>query len=120
MMAYRPGSSLTASAEEIARRNGISPALATSKEARAAAPLHPEPPAIKGAVKVAGFPVKTRYPFQQIADDGGVWKLDPAEFGAKPQSVRQAAITWATKKDMTTQTAVDDGMVFVQFTRRPA
>ena len=121
--AYRPGSALTASPAEIARRNGITPRrqpapFSAPKEWHAEMDTGDGPiRQIKGAVKVAGFPVKTRYPFQQIADDGGVWRLDPAEFKAKPQSVRQAASAWAVKKGLTVQTAVDEGMVFVQFTK---
>jgi hypothetical protein len=99
---------------ERARRNGISPALATSKEARAAEPM----PALKGAVKVGAFPDKSRYPFQQIAADGGVWKINPAEFRTKPQSVRSAASKWAIDRGLQAKVVVDDGHVYVQFTRK--
>lgn len=104
-------------------------ALATSREARAATPapamvrgtvLPPEPgpagpAAIKGAVRVAEFPDRTPYPFAQIASDGGVWRIDPAEFKAKPESIRSAAWTWAKKKGLTVKVVLSDGQAFVQF-----
>jgi hypothetical protein len=112
-----------------ARRNGLSPAartapsaLATSREARAAVPTPAEPPspAVKGAVKVDVFPDHCRYPFAAIAADGGIWRLDPAEFGiAKPESLRTQALSWARKHNVTAKTAVSDGHVYVQFGGKP-
>lgn len=121
-MAYRAGSSVLAgSPAEIARRNGIDPALATSREARAAVPVPSPPPAtLKGAVRVAGFPSKSIYPFDQIAADGGVWKIDPAAFTwrgkpTKPASVYTAARKYATEHGLTVKIVADGGMVYVQF-----
>ena len=96
-------------------------ALASSPEAPAASANDvpaPPPGALKGAVKVSGFPDRSLYPFREIADDGGVWKLDAATFKAKPQSVRSAAWAWAKKNDRKTKVVIDGGFVYVQF--RPA
>ena len=115
------------------RRNGISPALATSREARVAAAKPPAliqgraeptpPPSLKGAVKVAGFPVKSPYPFREIAADGGVWKLDPAAFlwrgkPTKGTSIRTAAWKWAADHHVSAKVVLDDGHVYVQFTAK--
>lgn len=88
-----------------ARRNGISPPP-------------PPPPTLKGAVKVDGFPDRCKYPFAEIATDGGVWKLDPAEYQAKPGTIRSAASKWATEHSIPVKTVVDGGFVYIQFTPR--
>ena len=117
-MAYQPGSSaLRATPAEIARRTGIDPALATSREARASVPAPQSPPALHGAVKVSGFPVKSKYPFAQIAADGGVWKLDAAVFKAKPGSIRSSANTYASINQMSVKTVIDGGFIYIQFTK---
>jgi hypothetical protein len=122
-MAYQPSSSaLRATPAEVARRNGISPALATSREARAAEPAPGPPPDLKGAVKVAGFPAHSPYPFREIAADGGVWKLDPAAFlwrgkPIKDVSIRAAASSWATGHGLKAKVVLDGGHVYVQFRR---
>jgi hypothetical protein len=118
------------SAAERLRRNGISPALATSREARGAVPapalvqghVEPEtPPAtLRGAVKVSDFPARSPYPFREIAADGGVWKLDPAAYtrdGKTPQaaSLRTAASKYGTEHGMKAKTVIEDGFVYVQF-----
>lgn len=105
----------------LARRNGVEPALATSREARAAVPTPDEPP-VKGGVKVEGFPEKeSRYPFRQIADDGGVWRLDPAAFGVQAVTLRSAASKWAIYHGAKAKTVLaDDGLVYIQITKREA
>lgn len=112
--ATAPGVLAAESAAERARRNGISPALATSREARAAGPT--PLPTLKGAVRVERFPEKSKYPFRQIADDGGIWRIDPAEFKVTPAAITQAAPKWARGNGLAAKTVVDDGMVYVQFT----
>jgi hypothetical protein len=125
-------------AAERARRNGISPPLATSRQAGAAVPTpavvkgtvitsssHPEqpvvhdlrqPPTLKGAVRVDHWPTRRKYPFRQIAEDGGIWRMDPAAYGLKkPESLRTQANAWARKEGLTAKTAVDGGQVYVQF-----
>jgi len=98
-------------------------ALAASREARAIGGEAP-PPTLKGAVKVGAFPSKERYPFRAIADDGGVWKLDPAVFppwkgkSVKAESIRTAASKWATERGLSAKTEIDGGYLFLQFTRR--
>jgi hypothetical protein len=136
--AYRPGSALTASPAEIARRNGISPAKTATgsgpppaaRPAQASAgqpvisPLTSDmrpPPELKGAVKVAKFPSPSQYPFREIADDGGIWRLDPAAYTwrGKPvaaASIRQAAMNWASKEGYSVKTVLDGGHVYLQFT----
>lgn len=121
-MSYRPSSSaLTATPAEIARRNGIttpgppqgSPVI---REGRT------EPPTtLKGAVKVAGFPPRTPYPFAEIAANGGVWRLDPAAFlwRGKPtrvHSIRAAASKYAIDHGMKAKTVIDGGFLYIQFT----
>jgi hypothetical protein len=115
-------------AKAAARANTGTPssALATSREARGAEPapaliqgrVEPgtPPPALKGAVKVSAFPEKSPYPFREIADDGGVWELDPAEFKVKPESIRSSAWSWAKKNGLVVKVVIDGGYVFVQFT----
>lgn len=116
-------SALTAeTAAERARRNGASPgpsnALATSKEARAAEPAPPSPvPVLKGAVKVDRFPTRCKYPFAEIAKDGGIWKLDPAEFKVSPGGVVQAARKWAQDNGLAVKAVTGDGMTYVQFSK---
>jgi len=119
---YRPGSALTASPAEIARRNGVTPRrqpsprvdgdidapLSAPKEwhhemAADDGPIASPPPALKGAVKVAKFPSPSQYPFAEIAADGGIWRLDPAAFTWRSKhvaapSIRQAALNWASKE----------------------
>jgi hypothetical protein len=100
--------------QELAR-NGLSPAAAappaTVRDIRP-----PEPPKqIRGAVKVAGFPERSKYPFRQIADDGGVWQIDPAVFKVTPGAIIQAARKWAETRPLQVKATTDDGMVFVQF-----
>lgn len=114
--------------EEAERRLTSRPQLATSAQARAAAPaptvvpgtvvrdLSPAPQ-IKGAVKVDAFPVKSKYPFRQIADDGGVWKLDPAAFEVTHHAIRLAAPKWAKANGLKAKLALEDGQVYIQFTR---
>lgn len=114
-------SSLAAeTAAERAARNGISPALATSKDARAAVPAPgPPPPALKGAVKVERFPTRRggKYPFREIAADRGIWKLDPAAYQVKrPESIRAAAWTWAKDAGLKAKVVCDSGFAYVQFT----
>jgi hypothetical protein len=117
-MAYQPGSSaLRASPAEIARRNGIDPALATSKEARASVPAPAPPQALKGAVKVQAFPDRSKYPFAQIARDGGIWKLDPATWKVTASAIVQAARRWADGHRLAVKAITDDGMVYVQFSK---
>lgn len=122
-MAYRPGSSLTASPAEIARRNGIDPALATSKDARAAVPVTSgSSAALKGAVKVGAFPARTLYPFREIADDGGIWRIEAAAYTwrGKPIKVaglRSSATKWATENGFKAKTVIDGGYLYVQFTK---
>jgi len=84
-----------------------------------AAPGEPvlRPAALKGAVKVEGFPSQTKYPFREIADDGGVWKIDPSAFGAKAPSVRTAVSKWATGRGLKAKTAIEDGVIYVQFSK---
>jgi hypothetical protein len=113
--AYRPGSALAASPAEIARRNGISPALATSREARAAEPAPGPPPALRGAVKVEAFPERSKYPFREIARDGGIWRLDPATWKVSPGAIAQASRKWADSHGLAVKVITDDGMVYVQF-----
>ena len=72
-------------------------------------------PELKGAVKVERFPEKSKYPFRQIADDGGIWKLDPAAFNAKAVSIYQAALKRARDNDRTPKCVQSDGAVYVQF-----
>lgn len=156
-MAGRYGTLAQESQAERARRNGISPALATSREARDAAakppaliqgrveeegldpggpdlPLSapkewhremaaddgPIRPVIKGAVKVEAFPERCKYPFPEIARDGGVWRIDPAAFKVTPTGVKQAAGKWADRHELKVKIMAEDGQVYVQFTRRPA
>jgi hypothetical protein len=116
-------------AEAAARVNGTpgpSPALATSREARGAVPApaliqgHVEPdgtppPALKGAVKVTEFPERSKYPFRQIASDGGIWEIDPAVFKVTPGAVVQAARKWAEGRSLAVKLITDDGLVYVQF-----
>lgn len=106
--------------------------LATSREARAATPvpavvpgtvIPPDPAAlppakVRGAVKVDAFPVRSIYPFAEIAEDGGIWQINPAEFKSKPESIRAAASKWASSKGLSAKTVIDGGALFVQF-RRP-
>jgi hypothetical protein len=143
---YRPGSALTASPAEIARRNGVTPARSSPRvPGDADGPLsapkewHREmdaddgpavrdlrtPPAIKGAVKVDDFPARSIYPFKEIAADGGIWKLDPAAYSwhGKPIKVgglRATAGKWAMENGLKAKTVIDGGFLYVQFTRRPA
>lgn len=100
-------------AQAAANINGAPP---SSPAARAAAPA----PALKGAVKVEGFPAQSQFPFREIAADGGVWKLDPAAFTwrgkpVKPQSIRTAASKYATEHGMKAKTVIKDGHLYVQF-----
>jgi|HubBroStandDraft_2_1064218.scaffolds.fasta_scaffold22208_4 hypothetical protein len=91
-----------------AARNGLTPGTG-----------QPPAAAVKGAVKVGGFPPsRGLYPFAEIASDGGVWKLDPAVFKAKAVSVRAAASSWAAKNGFKAKTVLDGDVVYVQFTRR--
>jgi hypothetical protein len=133
-------------------RDGIDPALATSRAARAATPVPaavvksavvkeapaigppsvtavPPPgaaPELRGAVRVGGFPPdsrtgRTRYPFPELARDGGVWRIDPATWGAKPLSIRSAANKWAHSHGYTAQARTGaDGMLYLQFSRTAA
>lgn len=103
--------------------------LATSREARANAAQPPQVvrgevitgpgQRIPGAVKVAGFPVRTTYPFPAIAEDGGVWRIDPAEHKVTAGTIRAAASKWAAYHNLKVKTMVDGGLVYVQF-RRPS
>jgi hypothetical protein len=74
------------------------------------------------AEKVSGFPQPARarhakYPWQQIAEDGGVWRLDPAEYDTNtPRAVGNAAHQWGTRHGYKPTTQVHDGCLFVQFT----
>jgi hypothetical protein len=116
---YRPlpGSRRAADAEREAEVNAR---VAEAKaRAQGAAPAAPEPVTaeLKGAVKVEDFPRNNKYPFRAIADDGGVWKLDPSVFGAKPQSIRVAASKWGSEHGLKATTAADEGFVYVQFTK---
>lgn len=109
-----------AEAEAALRRNGISPALATSQQARALEPV----PALKGAVKVTSFPEHGMYPWPEIAADGGIWKLDAAAFTwrgkpTKPVSVRAAASKWASEHGLRAKVVIDGGSVYVQFRKQP-
>jgi hypothetical protein len=93
-------------------------ALATSKDARASGvPVPPaQPPVLKGAVRVPAFPAPpSRYPFRAIARDGGVWKLDSAVFGVKPETIRSAASSWAGDNGFKARTVLADQFVYVQF-----
>lgn len=72
-------------------------------------------PKLRGAVRVEAFPEKSPYPFREVATDGGVWRLDPAEFKVRPESIRSSAWTWAKKNDLTAKVVIDNGQVFVQF-----
>lgn len=113
------------SAAERARRNGISPALATSKEARAAVPAPAAPSPLKGAVKVGAFPQRALYPFREIADDGGIWKMDPGAYlwrgrPVKVSGLRGSAAKWATENGYKAKTVIDGGFLYVQFTKAAA
>lgn len=116
--------------QEIADMDAITssarPPLATSQAARAATPApkvvpgnvvpdQPAPKAIKGAVKVDAFPERCKYPFPQIARDGGIWQLDPAAYGVTAAAIKQAAPKWAQSHGLTVKVVADDGMVYVQF-----
>jgi hypothetical protein len=114
------GRSLTAAEAEAASRNGHPAA----PPPRAPATPAVQVPALKGAVKVSAFPGRSMYPFREIADDGGVWKLDPAAFTwrgkpGQPQSIRTAASKWAIDHEMKAKVVIDAGDVYVQFTKRP-
>lgn len=77
---------------------------------------------LKGAEKVTEFPSRrrdrSRFPFRQIAEDGGVWKLDPATYGVKAVSIRTAASAWARKNGLRVATEIDGGVIYVQFGKR--
>lgn len=60
-----------------------------------------------------------KYPFKEIAEDGGVWRLDPHEYGAKePRTVANAAAAWASRNGYQYRTQTHDGCVFIQLTTR--
>lgn len=72
----------------------------------------------QGATKVGDFPThRGAYPFAEIAEDGGVWKLDPAFYGVKPQTIRSSASSWGSHNGYRARTVLDGGQVFVQFTK---
>lgn len=121
------GRSLTQA--EAQRRLTSRPQLATSQQARAATPapaivagtvVHDQAdkaaPALKGAVKVDAFPERSKYPFRQIAEDGGVWRLDPAAYKSKTGAIGVAAGKWARDHGYTVKIMNDDGMTYLQFT----
>jgi hypothetical protein len=120
------GRSLSPAEAAEAARNGARPspalsAAATSRPSALAAAPAP-PPTLKGAVKVEGFPTRSPYPFREIADDGGVWQLDPAAFlwrgkPTKDTSIRTAASKWAIERGMTAKTVIDGGYLYLQFVR---
>ena len=87
-----------AEAEAAMRRNSVNPAPAGGRISAGA----------------------SQFPFREIAEDGGVWKLDPAAFlwrgkPTKPQSIRTAASKYAIEHGMRAKTVIDDGMLYIQF-----
>lgn len=82
------------------------------------------PPQLKGARKVTAFPGRPsqqsgdRYPFREIAEDGGVWKLDPAVYGVKASGARSAAKQWARKNGMRVETRIRGDAIYVQFRKQ--
>jgi hypothetical protein len=71
---------------------------------------------VKGAQKVDRFPDRTKYPFDAIARDGGVWKLDPAEYKVQPHTIFQGAKRWARDHGYDVRAEVHHGWAYIQFT----
>jgi hypothetical protein len=68
---------------------------------------------------VDGFPFgRAKYPFAQMAAEMGVWRLDPAEFGVRKETARNAATKWANEHGWKATTIIEGRFVFVQFTKR--
>jgi hypothetical protein len=125
-MSYQyKGDGRTLSDEEAARRLAVQNGLPGGRTATAGAGMtspviRPAAvPNIRGAEKVNGFPDLCRYPFQAIADDGGVWRLDPEVYKVTPQGISMAATQWAKRTGKTVKKVTDSGLVYVQFGRKP-
>lgn len=75
------------------------------------------------AEKVDRFPggapgtPQLKYPWPEIARDGGIWRLNPADYGdVQLRSFQAAAAGWASRHGYRARTKTYEGALFVQFT----
>ena len=73
------------------------------------------------AEKVDGFPRTAggphgKYPWREIAEDGGIWKLDPAEYSGSARIMATVAGQWASRHGYVSRCSIYEGALFVQFT----
>jgi hypothetical protein len=83
----------------------------------------PAKPAVIGsAQRVAEFPRATsrgrwgKYPWREMAEDGGIFRMDPADYNTTARNIRSAAMQWAYRSGYVATSQIVDGIAYISFT----